>query len=261
VLEKISRSADFILETGISDDSPTTCTMMNTNLQLTQIHLLLMGKKPYYNKSLLLELVKQFKPTCAAHWRLIAQAYQQRTGEAELRRPSSLKRFFIEKMCNNMKKPTGGGNQVILDSQTAWLSIIEREGAISYGVASAGAGISSETAGGDGRGRVDDDDEDEEMAADFEHDNDDFQGAAAGPGVGPFNPPVASSFAGGDGVAAAASVAGGGATAAGRYEPPAKRVRVEAPETTSTKSKNSRPSGGSNPGYWKSHRRSRECCY
>jgi hypothetical protein len=70
-------------------------------------------KKPKYNKHPLLELVKQFKPTCAAHWRSVAQAYQERTGEAELREPSSLK------MCNNTTKPTGGGNQMILDSQIA----------------------------------------------------------------------------------------------------------------------------------------------
>ena len=40
-------------------------------------------------------------------WGTVAEQYRIACGELEARQPSVFKKFFIQKMCNSMRKPTG----------------------------------------------------------------------------------------------------------------------------------------------------------
>ena len=60
-----------------------------------------------YNKPTLYKLVAQFKPTNMVLWSTIAEQYRISCGELEARPAAVIKRFWVQKMCNSMRKPTG----------------------------------------------------------------------------------------------------------------------------------------------------------
>ena len=61
-----------------------------------------------YKKEVLLEVMATFLPNQGLNsWDRVAAAYQEKSGEAELRDKEDLKRHWREKCCNKFKKPTG----------------------------------------------------------------------------------------------------------------------------------------------------------
>jgi hypothetical protein len=62
---------------------------------------------PNYNNEVLIQIVDTLKPTGAAGWENVAVLCQSRSKEIKLREYEDVKRQWIEKLCNKMKKPTG----------------------------------------------------------------------------------------------------------------------------------------------------------
>ena len=62
-----------------------------------------------YRRPLLMELVNEFLPNGFPLWKAVAAEYQRRSGESEERDPRDMEKYWRFKMCNNNKKPTGGG--------------------------------------------------------------------------------------------------------------------------------------------------------
>ena len=62
---------------------------------------------PNYNNNVLIPIVKEILPNGAEAWRLVAAAYKEKSGEANLQSEDDLKCNWVCKLCNNMKKPTG----------------------------------------------------------------------------------------------------------------------------------------------------------
>jgi len=76
-----------------------------------------------YNKKTLYKLVKQFKPTNMVLWGIIAEQYRVACGELEARPAAVIKKFFVTKMCNSMRKPTGSSG---IDDMTAKSQSLQR---------------------------------------------------------------------------------------------------------------------------------------
>jgi hypothetical protein len=76
-----------------------------------------------YNKPTLLKLVSQYKPTNMVLWGTVAEQYRIACGELEARPAAVIKKFFVHKMCNNMRKPTGssGNNNSLHTKNYAFL--------------------------------------------------------------------------------------------------------------------------------------------
>ena len=64
------------------------------------------GAKTYNNQTLF-KLVQQYKPANMVLWGTIAEQYRVACRELEARSAPIIKKFFDQKMCNNMRKPTG----------------------------------------------------------------------------------------------------------------------------------------------------------
>jgi hypothetical protein len=62
---------------------------------------------PNYNNALLIEIIDSLKPSGALAWQNVAVLYQHRSNEVKLRDYEDIKRHWLEKLCNKMKKPTG----------------------------------------------------------------------------------------------------------------------------------------------------------
>ena len=56
-----------------------------------------------------MELVLEFLPNGHTLWKAVAAEYQNRSGESDERDPREMEKYWRFKMCNNYKKPTGGG--------------------------------------------------------------------------------------------------------------------------------------------------------
>jgi hypothetical protein len=67
-----------------------------------------------YCRPLLMELVNEFLPNGQTLWKAVAAEYQKRSGESEERDPREMEKYWRFKMCNNYKKPTGGGDAFLL---------------------------------------------------------------------------------------------------------------------------------------------------
>jgi hypothetical protein len=68
------------------------------------------GRKPglpNYQNNKLIRIIERILPNGSEAWRLVAMAYKEESGEAELRTEKDLKRNWLRKLCNNYKKPTG----------------------------------------------------------------------------------------------------------------------------------------------------------
>jgi hypothetical protein len=63
---------------------------------------------PNYNNRILIPIIEEILPNGTEAWRLVAAAYKEQSGEDNLRSEDDLKRNWVRKLCNNMKKPTGG---------------------------------------------------------------------------------------------------------------------------------------------------------
>ena len=62
---------------------------------------------PNYNNRILIPIIEEILPNGSEAWRLVAAAYKEKSREANLRSEDDLKRNWVRKLCNNMKKPTG----------------------------------------------------------------------------------------------------------------------------------------------------------
>jgi hypothetical protein len=84
------------------------------------------GSKQYH-KPTLYDLVAQYRPISSVMWDLVASQYRSKTGELKVR--DGVKRYFVQKCCNNNKKPTGqSAPDPFTDKcQTLWRSILSSE--------------------------------------------------------------------------------------------------------------------------------------
>ena len=64
-----------------------------------------------------------YKPRDMVLWGTVAEQYRVQCGELKQRETSSLKKHFIHKMCNGMKKPTGSSG---IDDFTAKCQTLNR---------------------------------------------------------------------------------------------------------------------------------------
>ena len=62
---------------------------------------------PNYQNAILIRIVERLLPNGNEGWRLVALAYKEESGEENLRSEDDLKKNWVRKLCNNMKKPTG----------------------------------------------------------------------------------------------------------------------------------------------------------
>ena len=79
------------------------------------------GRAAGANKKTLHKLVKQYKPT--NNRANIAEKYQVACRELEARPAAVIKKFFVTKMCNSMRKPTGSSG---IDDMTAKSQSLQR---------------------------------------------------------------------------------------------------------------------------------------
>jgi len=73
-----------------------------------------------YKKEVLLEVVKEILHAGAYAWEQVVNLYKERSGENVVCDQDDVKRHWVEKLCNEFKKPTvsaGGAVQKIL----SWL--------------------------------------------------------------------------------------------------------------------------------------------
>jgi hypothetical protein len=84
-----------------------------------------------YDKEKLLSAVKAVMPVKMRDWDEVLLVYQTTAKEkVEGRTAEKVKRYFYEKMCNGLKKPTGnsgGKYDICRDSQEIWLQLGEKE--------------------------------------------------------------------------------------------------------------------------------------
>ena len=80
-----------------------------------------------YHKPTLYDLVAQYRPISSVMWDLVAAQYRAKTGELKVR--EGIKRYFVQKCCNNNKKPTGelAPDPFTAKCQTLWRSILANE--------------------------------------------------------------------------------------------------------------------------------------
>jgi hypothetical protein len=110
-----------------------------------------------YNDDILLNIIEGIRPISAKDWERIASAYKDSTNESVLREYAVVKRYFIEKLCNNNKKPTGEAAPPVkvARAQRIYHAILAKSGCGNYGASS----------------DDDDDEEDELLVEDDDHDD------------------------------------------------------------------------------------------
>ena len=91
-----------------------------------------------YHKPTLYALVSQFRPINRVMWDAVANQYRVATGELKVR--DNVKRYFVQKCCNNNKKPTGQSapDPFTEKCQQLWRSILESEDASDMGESDGG---------------------------------------------------------------------------------------------------------------------------
>jgi hypothetical protein len=62
---------------------------------------------PNYQNNILIGIVERILPNGNEGWRIVALAYKEESGEEILRSEDDLKKNWVRKLCNNMKKSTG----------------------------------------------------------------------------------------------------------------------------------------------------------
>ena len=63
--------------------------------------------RPNYQNNVLIGIVERILPNGNEGWKIVALAYKEESGEEILRSEDDLKKNWVRKLCNNMKKPTG----------------------------------------------------------------------------------------------------------------------------------------------------------
>ena len=88
-----------------------------------------------YQKETLLTIIESVLPASTAMWSVVASRYQQATNEPLLRDAADIKRYFMAKLCDGHKKPTGSSAPALLiaRAQACYERILRKEHAAVYG--------------------------------------------------------------------------------------------------------------------------------
>lgn len=88
-----------------------------------------------YDNGALLSLIAIVKPASVLQWKDVGQRYKAVSGEATVRDYDSLKRYFIQTLCNNHKKPTGSSAPPpqVAQAQEIYQQILAKQGSASIG--------------------------------------------------------------------------------------------------------------------------------
>lgn len=93
-----------------------------------------------YKNDLLIQIVERILPTSPEEWRKVALDYQQESKEVALRDYEDVRRVWIDKCCNKLKKPTGmtgAASDKVRSCQNIHLRILQRNDAkVHYGTSS-----------------------------------------------------------------------------------------------------------------------------
>jgi hypothetical protein len=118
-----------------------------------------------YDKAKLLNIIEAVLPSGSFGWSEVCTKYQQASGETIDRDWTAVKRYFIDKLCDNNKKPTGKSSPTpeVARAQKIYNKILE----------SAGAGNLGQTADDDDDDDVDDEDGEDGNDHNDGYDNDD----------------------------------------------------------------------------------------
>ena len=68
-------------------------------------------------------------------WETVTSEYWKQSCESNKRDPAEIKKYFITKLCNNNKKPTGKStpDKFVSEAQKIYSRILENESADNYG--------------------------------------------------------------------------------------------------------------------------------
>jgi len=84
-----------------------------------------------YNKEALVYCVTKVKPSSLTDWKKVAKKYKVKANEEFERDEKAIKRYFLDTLCNKMKKPSGDtgsiSNNIILKSQKFWKDVMEND--------------------------------------------------------------------------------------------------------------------------------------
>jgi hypothetical protein len=88
-----------------------------------------------YKKPTLYKIINDCKPTNMLVWATVAEQYRIQCGELEARPATTIKRFFFQKMCDKMRKPTGssGIDDFTQKCQTLYRSLASLEEGDTFG--------------------------------------------------------------------------------------------------------------------------------
>jgi hypothetical protein len=88
-----------------------------------------------YKKPTLYKIITQVKPVNALLWNIVAEQYRVECGEFEARPGPVIKKFFMAKMCNGNKKPTGssGTDDFTVKCQALARELYRREEGETFG--------------------------------------------------------------------------------------------------------------------------------
>ena len=122
---------------------------------------------PNYNKALFFKIVKDILPASTKGWDAVAALYKEESEEANLRDPANIKAYFIKKLCNSNKKPTGqsSASKGITRAQDVYRLILQKESAGNYG----GSDLDSDDDDNDSYGEADGDYAENEEEEEQEH--------------------------------------------------------------------------------------------
>jgi hypothetical protein len=70
---------------------------------------------PNYQNKVLIGIVEQMLPNGSYAWTAVAEAYQEASRERTVRSGEDIRRHWLRKLCNNMKKPTGRTGETAAD--------------------------------------------------------------------------------------------------------------------------------------------------
>eukprot|EP00602_Paraphysomonas_sp_CaronLab_P003978 CAMPEP_0185017820 /NCGR_PEP_ID=MMETSP1103-20130426/703_1 /TAXON_ID=36769 /ORGANISM="Paraphysomonas bandaiensis, Strain Caron Lab Isolate" /LENGTH=258 /DNA_ID=CAMNT_0027547401 /DNA_START=50 /DNA_END=822 /DNA_ORIENTATION=- len=90
---------------------------------------------PNYKKGIVLNIVNDILPSSSLDWVAVAERYKIAAQETVDREGPDMKRYFIQKLCNNGRKPTGnsGTNDTTRRAQEIYQRILCKENVGIYG--------------------------------------------------------------------------------------------------------------------------------
>jgi hypothetical protein len=92
-------------------------------------------KTPNYKKDIVLNIVAAYEPVGMEEWTQVARDYRVMAKETIDRDPADVRRYFIEKLCNKNKKPTGvaAPDPITARAQKLYRAILVKSQAGSFG--------------------------------------------------------------------------------------------------------------------------------